>query len=75
MPQLKPFQKRLLAGILFMGALVIALALTFMADNSEDLVIVQIFIVGFMCGIIYWLYANKMEARKVKKQRDKEKGR
>lgn len=70
---MKPFQKKLVFGIVLIAFFLVGLGITLMADNARDLLVAQIFIVGFIGGIIYWLYINNREAKKVKKERDNRK--
>ncbi len=71
----KPFQKKLIAGIIYIIIIDIALILVIFAENSDSLYVAKIFLMAFKGGIIIWLYLNYRESKKVKENREKQKGR
>lgn len=70
---MKPFQKKLIAGLCFIGMLMTALTILMIAENSEDFFFAKIFIFAFTLGVIYWLYINSKESKKAKEKRREKK--
>ena len=70
---MKPFHKKLIAGIIFSVCIIASLVFLGLSEHSEDYWMANIFLSCFQGGIIIWLYLNYKEAKKVKARREKEK--
>ncbi len=71
---MKPFNKKLIAGILFSICIISALILALVTEKkSGEYWMAELFLISFQFGIIIWLHQNHKESKKIKAEREKNK--